>query len=506
MALCGVAIAVGYRTRSAAVCFAVVFSYCELIDAALYLNHYVYVTMAALLIAALPVGSMWSLDARAGRVARSATVPAVVVWLLRLQTRRRLPVRRPRQAQRRLALRRRCRCGSGSPTGPTCPSSVRWLDEPAVAYRRQLGGRGVRPHHRVAAAVAADSRPSPTSRSIAFHLSTTMFQIGIFPWVMILRTPIFFDPDWPFVSRGEGTFRSTHRSRPSAASGGDTAKPDRRGLGDPDPIVVASSLPWWSSLGRAAGGDSRPALPHPWRRALDGGGVLRLVPGDAQREGRDGTSSPSPTSTRDRPGEVDPDLVLTEWQEKQAAARPDLLLAAAHLVADHYGERASTSRCAPTRGCRVNGRPRQRMVDPAVDLAAVDRWAPASSYLLPFDPPVRRVTLRWPAGHRLRADRPAARACRWCSPDSPWARATTTRRPPSDDRPPSRSPPPKPTFASLDELVAASDVVVDRSRRRSRSTGGRSPIPTDPEAGIRTQPGVGRRRRRCSPAMTRRRS
>ena len=24
-----------------------------------------------------------------------------------------------------------------------------------------------------------------------------LFQIGVFPWVMIASTPIFFDPDWP---------------------------------------------------------------------------------------------------------------------------------------------------------------------------------------------------------------------------------------------------------------------------------------------------------------------
>ena len=42
----GLAIAVGYRTRLAAAAYLVVFVYCELIDAGLYLNHYWYVTLA----------------------------------------------------------------------------------------------------------------------------------------------------------------------------------------------------------------------------------------------------------------------------------------------------------------------------------------------------------------------------------------------------------------------------------------------------------------------------
>ena len=81
----GLAIAVGYRTRLAAAAFLVVFVYCELIDAALYLNHYWYVTLALALVVVLPLSRTWSLDARAGRVRSSPWVPAAVVWMLRAQ-------------------------------------------------------------------------------------------------------------------------------------------------------------------------------------------------------------------------------------------------------------------------------------------------------------------------------------------------------------------------------------------------------------------------------------
>ncbi len=81
----GLAIAVGYRTRLAAAAFLVVFVYCELIDAALYLNHYWYVTLALPLVVVLPLSRTWSLDARAGRVRSSPWVPAAVVWVLRAQ-------------------------------------------------------------------------------------------------------------------------------------------------------------------------------------------------------------------------------------------------------------------------------------------------------------------------------------------------------------------------------------------------------------------------------------
>ena len=68
----GLAIAAGYRTRAAALGYLVLFAYCELIDAATYLNHYWYLTLALTLVVALPLS---------GR----ATVPAAVVWVLRAQ-------------------------------------------------------------------------------------------------------------------------------------------------------------------------------------------------------------------------------------------------------------------------------------------------------------------------------------------------------------------------------------------------------------------------------------
>ena len=81
--------------------------------------------------------------------------------------------------------------------------------------------------------------------------------------------------------------------------------------------------------------------------------------------------------------------MLTPWQAQQAAARADLLLAAAHVVAE-------VAEADGHRGVEVradsfvsfNGRPSQRMIDPDVDLAALDRRVAASSYVLPLEPPV----------------------------------------------------------------------------------------------------------------------
>ena len=89
----GLAVAAGRRTRSPPPGSSLAFTYCELIDAALYLNHYWFVTLTFVLLAVLPTS---------GR----ATVPVLVVWILQAAGRRRLRDGRAGQAQRRLVVQR----------------------------------------------------------------------------------------------------------------------------------------------------------------------------------------------------------------------------------------------------------------------------------------------------------------------------------------------------------------------------------------------------------------
>ncbi len=82
---------------------------------------------------------------------------------------------------------------------------------------------------------------------------------------------------------------------------------------------------------------------------------------------------------------VEPGELLAEWQLAQATSRPDLVLATAHLVADQYDHPVEVRADA---WVAVNGRPRQRWIDPDVDLAQVSRTASAATYVLALDPPV----------------------------------------------------------------------------------------------------------------------
>ena len=83
---------------------------------------------------------------------------------------------------------------------------------------------------------------------------------------------------------------------------------------------------------------------------------------------------------------VGPELVLTDWQAEQASIRPDLLHAAAYLVADHFrGQGIADPEVRANAWVSFNGRPAQRLADPSVDLAAEPRSPSPDDWILPLE-------------------------------------------------------------------------------------------------------------------------
>ena len=398
LAVLGLCIAAGYRYRLATAAFLVGFAYVELIDAALYLNHYWYVTLVAAALAVLPLHRHGSLDARAGRIAPSATVPALVLWVLRGQIAavyvfagiaklngdwlfEALPLRLWLADSAHLPL-----IGS-------------LLAMPLVAYAASWGGAffdctivGWLSWRR--------SRPAAYVAVIAFHVLTgLLFRIGIFPAVMIAATLVFFPPDWPRRLPG----RARARTPAAVPPGTPVAGPSPQDRTDPRAHPRAPAPP-----GTPVAGWS----PRRWRWALAAVALVALVqvavplrhlayPGNV-RWTEEGYLLAWRVMITEKAGHVDfrvrdaagaewqvgPELVLTGWQAAQATIRPDLLVATAHLVADHY--RAAGRGDVEVRAdafVSFNGRPHQRLVDPTVDLAAQPRTPAPKQYLLPLDPP-----------------------------------------------------------------------------------------------------------------------
>ena len=404
----GVAIALGWRFRLACWVFLCSFAYVELIDATLYLNHYWFVTLCALLLALLPAHHRWSLDARAGRVRAGALVPVGVIWTLRAQVAvvylfagiaklnaewlgSALPLRLWLADRADLAV-----------VGPL-------LDEPWIAYAASW------------ASAAFDctivfwllwrrSRPWAFAAVVVFHFVTgALFAIGVFPLVMVAAALIFFEPDWPRrlaarvhllrrrVGGIAGSESTEHTTQPASVS----LLP--LPLRDP-PLPVP---PDFRPAIRAA--DPRPRLGRGTLVALAALALMQLAlplrhltyAGDVRwtEEGYWGAWRVMLTDkaaalefrvtdpTAGSRWQVGPELVLEDWQTERASGHPDLIVATAHLIAARYRDRGvEPVQVYADAWVSMNGRPASRIIDPTVDLAAQPRTlGPAPWILEPGD-------------------------------------------------------------------------------------------------------------------------
>ena len=373
LAVLGLCIALGYRHRIAAALFTLGFTYVELIDAALYLNHYWYMTLAGLLVTVLPLHRRWSLDARAGRADRSQSIAVGAVWALRAQLAvvylfagaAKLNPDWLLEAQPlRLWLADRTHL----------PIVGELLGEPLLAYAASWSG-ALFDLTIVGWLLWRRSRPVAYVAVIAFHLTTGwLFQIGVFPWVMIAGTLIFFPPDWPSrLARRSRRLRAwlsnAQRTTPT------TSTPLR-------PALIAGLLAL--ALVQVAVPLRHLAYPSNVRWSEQGyylswRVMLTEKAGHLEFEVTDPATG--------RTWLTGPELVLEDWQAAQAAIRPDLLHAAALLVADHYRTQGNMfPQVRANAWVSMNGRPAQRIIDPTVDLATQPRTLAADDWILPLFP------------------------------------------------------------------------------------------------------------------------
>ncbi len=202
-------IALGFLYRFSAACFFLMFTYLFLLEQARYLNHFYLICLLSFLLIFLPAHRRFSLDALLRPGMASATAPAWALWLLRFQIA--VPMIFGGIAKlngdwlRGEPLRAWLSVRTDFPLiGPYFTQEpVVWvfvyggllidlLFLPAMLYRR--------------------TRPVGVVVTILFHLANArLFSIGIFPWLMIAATLVFFPADWP--ARIWADIRQVHRPK-----------------------------------------------------------------------------------------------------------------------------------------------------------------------------------------------------------------------------------------------------------------------------------------------------
>lgn len=359
--LAGTAIALGWRTRLAALVLLMSFGWIEAIDATTYLNHYWFVTLLALLALVVPFGAAWSLDARRhperdGRVARGW------VWLIRFQvgivyTSAGLAKLQPDWLLRGIPLRYWLPARSDVPLiGPLLrlPETAHVLSVAGAVFDCLVVPFLLWRRTRVWAWLAV----------VAFHVITwRLFPIGVFPWLMIAMATVFFDPAWP------RTLARRIRRQAPAPEPIEALAP----AGTPGPrwrtnLLVGAAVLWVAV---------QVALPL---RHLAYPGDHRIT-GEGYRFGWNVLLVERQSSVtflvRDRATgrttTFDPDLLYTPNQLRVMAGEPDLIQQAAKAIRSHEAARGHQVEVRVDAWLSFNGRPAVRWIDPDVDLAAQPR-------------------------------------------------------------------------------------------------------------------------------------
>jgi vitamin K-dependent gamma-carboxylase len=364
-------VALGLYYRIAIVGLSLGFAYAFLLDQASYLNQYYLALCVALILCLLPAERAFSLDARRTRVA-----PVAPRWsVLALRAQFELMLLHAGLVKLNEDWLRGQPLGLWLAERSELPILGPWLALPGLAV---VASYGVVLLHLIGAPLLLlrRTRLPMFVLYVGFHLANAvLFSIGMFSWLTLAGTLMFFDPDWPrAVWRrlgGEG-------DRPpltAVRDGRDRPRPATLALLAAF-LVVQLLLPlrWLLYPGKVAW--TRQGEWFSWRMKLD----------DSRASARFVVTAPGSGGR----WEVNPRDYLSPRQTEMMAARPDLILQFAHFLARTWTAREGIAD-AEVRAvvlCSLNGRRLALLIDPARDLARVAKTSTHRDWILPLTVPL----------------------------------------------------------------------------------------------------------------------
>ena len=384
LGLAAACVMAGFLYRIAAPVFFLAFTYLFLLDQTRYLNHLYLVCLISFLMCFLPAERAFSVDALLRPRIRSAVVPAWTLWLLRVQV--------------------------GIPYffGGIAKLNSDWIHggEPMRTWLSPLTKmRGFGPifaadwlvYSFVFGGLLLDllvvplllwrrTRPFAFVAAILFNLiNAVIFEIGIFPWLMLGALLIFFPPD--LMRRFARVFISPGEEFPDAK-----------------PSVGAETIPEKGSWPLTASQKLVVGLLAAYL-AVQIFLPLRhyLYPGDVSwtEEGhnfswhmklRTKGGEAVFTVTHPQSGQtwtIKPEDYLASHQVTKMTTKPDLLLLFSHHLADEkrregYDDVEVRARVMVS----LNGRPPQLLIDPDVDLAKEEVSLLPARWIVPLTTPL----------------------------------------------------------------------------------------------------------------------
>ncbi len=348
-------VTMGVWYRPAMIVFGALFTYAHLIDQTNYLNHYFQVTWLCLWMMAMPLDRMLSIRSWRDPAATRPVVPRWMLgairfqvglvyvfggiaklrsdWLIHAQplslwlaANREFPVLGALFSEKWMAY---AFSWAGALFDLTI---VLWLSIPRT---------------RAAAYVVV----------ILFHLITAkLFQIGMFPWIMIASAPVMFSPSWPrrWIALAHA---STHRSiepAPEVGRGLGLRKRTLAGISVFALFQVLCPLRHWLYPGNALWTEE--GFRFAWNVML------------MEKSGSVSFDLVEPSSGKK--WTLEPTEFLTRYQTKMMSTQPDMILKAAHIAKAIVEEKGHSGVKVYARSAVVlNARRPAPLVDPTVDLS-----------------------------------------------------------------------------------------------------------------------------------------
>ncbi|WP_342084281.1 HTTM domain-containing protein [Dyadobacter sp. OTU695] len=375
-AVCGISallLAIGWHYRLASVALFVSFTYIELIDKSTYLNHYYFVSLLCFMLIFLPANTMFSVDAWQNKALRAGQIPAwcldsvrIIVcmlylyagiaklnsdWLLHA-----LPLKIWLPAKNDILL-----------IGPLFNhlETAYFFSWIGCIYDLSIGLLLWNRH----------TRPYAYASVVVFHLLTSLlFPIGMFPYIMIVTALVFF----PAAFHQKLIDRVCRLLRlPSAI-----IRPAGyyRFPAWLQPVLHAVFIAFFAFQ-----------ITFPFRYLLYPGELFWTEEGyrfswRVMLMEKAGYTQFTVTDATGKRQIVNNNDFLTSLQEKMMSTQPDMILQYAHMLRDHYAARGFTHPHVYVDSyVALNGRTGKPLIAPDVDLAKQTDTFRHKSWITPFD-------------------------------------------------------------------------------------------------------------------------